>query len=79
LDAIVDTNVKGLVYVSQVGSRGSSQTKRESNHRFQLTFQAVIPGMRQRNRGHIIDVGSISGREVYQGGGIYCGSKFFEK
>lgn len=55
INTIIDTNVKGLLFVSQ----------------------AVIPGMRQRDRGHIINIGSISGKDVYSGGGIYCGSKFF--
>ncbi|KAI8814568.1 hypothetical protein BJ742DRAFT_786011 [Cladochytrium replicatum] len=38
-------------------------------------IQAVLPGMRDRNSGHIINVSSISGKEVYPGGGAYCASK----
>ncbi|ORX93139.1 NAD(P)-binding protein [Basidiobolus meristosporus CBS 931.73] len=37
--------------------------------------QAILPGMKERNRGHIIIVSSISGREVYPGGGVYCATK----
>ncbi|TPX57009.1 hypothetical protein PhCBS80983_g04146 [Powellomyces hirtus] len=37
--------------------------------------QAVLPSMQHRNAGHIINVSSISGRETYPGGGVYCASK----
>ncbi len=37
--------------------------------------QAVVKGMLKRNRGHIINIGSISGREVYPGGSVYCSTK----
>jgi serine 3-dehydrogenase len=53
-EEMLDTNVKGLLYVSR----------------------AVIPGMIDRGRGHIINIGSIAGREVYPGGNVYCASKF---
>lgn len=53
-DAMVDINVKGLLYVSR----------------------AVIPMMTDRNRGHIINIGSIAGKEVYPNGNVYCASKF---
>lgn len=53
-DAMMDINVKGLLYVSR----------------------AVIPGMVARNRGHIINIGSIAGKEVYPKGNVYCASKF---
>jgi 3-hydroxy acid dehydrogenase/malonic semialdehyde reductase len=38
--------------------------------------RAIIPGMLKRGQGHIINIGSISGHEVYPGGGVYCATKF---
>ncbi len=52
-DAMLDINVKGLLYVSR----------------------AVIPGMVRRNSGHIINIGSIAGKEVYPNGNVYCATK----
>ena len=53
-EEMIDTNVKGLLYVSR----------------------AVIPGMIERAKGHIVNIGSIAGREVYPGGNVYCATKF---
>ncbi|HEV8286345.1 MAG TPA: SDR family NAD(P)-dependent oxidoreductase [Chitinophagaceae bacterium] len=53
-DRMIDTNVKGLLYVSK----------------------AVIPFMIKHNKGHIINLGSIAGNEVYEKGNVYCASKF---
>jgi NADP-dependent 3-hydroxy acid dehydrogenase YdfG len=53
-DTMIDTNVKGLLYVSR----------------------AVIPLMINQQKGHIINLGSIAGNEVYEKGNVYCGSKF---
>jgi NADP-dependent 3-hydroxy acid dehydrogenase YdfG len=53
-DEMIDTNVKGLLYVSR----------------------EVIPLMVERMEGHIINMGSIAGHEVYPNGNVYCASKF---
>ena len=52
-DAMMDINVKGLLYVSQ----------------------NIIPQMKERKDGHIINIGSTAGKEVYPKGNVYCGSK----
>jgi len=41
-----------------------------------LLTKAVAPGMIQRRSGHIINVGSLSGRSAFAGGAIYCASKW---
>ena len=38
--------------------------------------RAVVPGMIERGIGHIINIGSIAGRQVYPRGGVYCATKF---
>ncbi|MBK7553370.1 MAG: SDR family NAD(P)-dependent oxidoreductase [Flavobacteriales bacterium] len=38
--------------------------------------RAVIPGMILRKSGHIINIGSTAGKEVYAKGNVYCASKF---
>ena len=52
-DAMMDINVKGLLYVSR----------------------AIIPQMTARRSGHIINIGSSAGKEVYPKGAVYCASK----
>lgn len=52
-DTMLDTNVKGLLYVSRT----------------------VIPWMRDRRKGHIINIGSTAAKTVYAKGNVYCASK----
>lgn len=52
-DAMLDINVKGLLYVSK----------------------AILPKMMERKSGHIINIGSTAGKEVYPKGNVYCASK----
>lgn len=53
-DAMMDINVKGLLYVSR----------------------EILPGMVERKAGHVINIGSIAGKEVYPNGNVYSASKF---
>ncbi len=53
-ETMIDTNVKGLLYVSK----------------------AVLPLLIAAGNGHIINLGSVAGKEVYEKGNVYCGSKF---
>ena len=52
-DAMIDINVKGLLYVTK----------------------AIVPRMIERGAGHVVNVGSIAGKEVYPNGNVYCASK----
>lgn len=52
-DTMIDTNVKGLLYVSRI----------------------VIPWMKERKSGHIINIGSTAAKTVYAKGNVYCATK----
>ena len=52
-DSMIDTNVKGLLYVTRL----------------------VAPLMKEKKQGHIINIGSIAGKEVYPNGNVYCATK----
>jgi 3-hydroxy acid dehydrogenase/malonic semialdehyde reductase len=52
-DQMIDTNVKGLLYMTK----------------------AIIPFMKANKKGHIVNIASIAGKEVYPGGNVYCASK----
>jgi NADP-dependent 3-hydroxy acid dehydrogenase YdfG len=53
-ERMIDTNVKGLLYMTR----------------------CVAPLMIQRNSGHIINICSVAGKDVYENGNIYCATKF---
>jgi len=38
--------------------------------------RAVLPFMIKNNTGHIINLGSVAGKEIYENGNVYCASKF---
>ena len=52
-EEMIDTNVKGLLYVSRT----------------------VLPGMVERKKGTVINIGSIAGHDVYPSGNVYCATK----
>jgi 3-hydroxy acid dehydrogenase/malonic semialdehyde reductase len=52
-DVMIDTNVKGLLYVTR----------------------NIAPLMISNGKGHIVNIGSIAGKEVYANGNVYCATK----
>ncbi|GAB4135061.1 MAG: SDR family NAD(P)-dependent oxidoreductase [Bacteroidia bacterium] len=52
-EQMIDTNVKGLLYVTRI----------------------IAPWMAERKKGHIVNIGSIAGKEVYANGNVYCATK----
>lgn len=53
-ETMIDTNIKGLLYVSR----------------------QIIPLMVERKTGHVVNISSIAGKEVYANGNVYCATKF---
>jgi len=45
-------------------------------HGLLYVSKAVVPLMIAQKKGHIVNMGSIAGKEVYQNGNVYCASKF---
>ena len=45
-------------------------------HGLLYVTKAIIPQMVERKKGHIINMGSVAGKEVYEKGNVYCASKF---
>jgi NADP-dependent 3-hydroxy acid dehydrogenase YdfG len=56
-EEMIDTNVKGLLYVSR----------------------AVVPGMVERGRGHVVNLGSTAGEMTYPNAAVYCATKAAER
>ena len=58
------------------GSMDDWETMIDTNVKGLLTMtRLVVPGMVTRNRGHIINVGSVAGDAAYAGGNVYCATK----
>jgi 3-hydroxy acid dehydrogenase/malonic semialdehyde reductase len=53
-EQMIDTNIKGLLYMTRM----------------------ISPGMVKRQKGHIINIGSIAGKEAYEKGNVYNATKF---
>ena len=53
-EQMIDTNIKGLLYITRL----------------------ISPGMVERKRGHIVNIGSIAGKEAYEKGNVYNATKF---
>ena len=58
------------------GNLDDWETMIDTNVKGLLTMtRLVVPGMVQRNSGHIINVGSVAGDAAYAGGNVYCATK----
>lgn len=56
-EQMIDTNIKGLVYLTR----------------------RILPGMVERGRGHVVNIGSVAGSYPYPGGNVYGATKAFVK
>lgn len=52
-ERMIDTNVKGLLYMTR----------------------KIVPGMVAKKHGHVVNIGSTAGKEAYEKGNVYCGTK----
>jgi 3-hydroxy acid dehydrogenase/malonic semialdehyde reductase len=66
---------RGLAKISEGNIEHWKEMIDTNLYGFLYTLRAVLPGMVARQKGHVINVGSISGREVYPGGSVYCATK----
>jgi 3-hydroxy acid dehydrogenase/malonic semialdehyde reductase len=53
-EQMIDTNLKGLLYITRL----------------------ISPGMVKRGQGHIVNIGSVAGKESYEYGNVYNATKF---
>lgn len=66
---------RGMAKLSEVNSDDWDEMI-DTNVKGLLNFtRAVVPGMIKRGKGHVVNIGSIAGHEVYPGGNVYCATK----
>jgi len=63
----------------QQGNPDDWETVLQTNvHALLFLSRQVLPGMIERGKGHVVNIGSIAGRQTYPGGAVYCASKAAE-
>jgi len=70
IEGMFNTNVFGLINMTQIFINGASPRHWVGSHNIHSRTE-----MKARNSGHVINIGSVAGREPYMGGGIYCATK----